>query len=203
MIDYKKDFKEIYGPYKKIRVIDVPTQNFIQISGKGDPNTSSEFKLCIEKLYKFSYFIKMSYKKDYVIDTYEEYKVFPLEGNWTGDLDVNGKVIKDTLEFDLMIALPDFVNIEVYNYYLNLFKVENRDFDISGLMFVTKNSHKAVQALHIGSYDTEIDTFNNMFDFMKVNSLEKKYKPYHKEIYLSDSRRVSSDKLKTLIRFEI
>lgn len=203
MIDYKKDFKNIYGAYKKVKEIDVPEQYFLVVSGKGDPNVSSEFTNALEILYKFSYFIKMSYKKDYVIDTYVDYKVFPLEGDWTGNLDENNVVIKSTLQFDLMIAQPEFINESSYEYYLKLFKENNPEFNLRDLRLVKKEAHKALQCLHVGPYDEEIITFNKLKDYIQENNLQRTDQRYHKEIYLSDSRRVAPEKLKTLIRFEL
>ena len=59
---------------------------------------------------------------------------------------------------------------------------------------------KCVQMLHLGSYDNESVTFKIMEDFaveLEVNRLSK----VHREIYLSDARKVVPGKLKTVLRF--
>ena len=59
--------------------------------------------------------------------------------------------------------------------------------------------------MHIGPYDSEPETVKLMHEYMK----EKEYEPditdtrYHHEIYLSDPRKCSWDKLKTIIRHPI
>lgn len=203
MIDYKKDFKQIYGPYKKVRLVKKPRQVFIVVNGKGDPNVSLEFNLAIQTLYKFAYFIRMSYKKTYVVDSYEEFKVFPLEGNWTGTLDSNQNIIKSTLIFELMLALPDFVTLDVFNYYYDLFCDLNPDFDLSLLKYVIKKQHYVVCATHFGPFDTEKVTFDKIRDFINENNLSRVNKSWHKEIYLSDFRRVDPSKYKTILVCEV
>lgn len=203
MIDYKKDLKNIYGSYKKVVLATIPKQNFLMVCGKGNPNTSIEFKKDIERLYKMSYFIKMSYKKDYVVDSYQEYKVFPLEGNWTGELNSDLSVDKETLKYELMVAQPDFVDETTYQYYLTLFKTFNPDFDLGSLKYITKKAHQAVQCLHIGSFDTEQETFIKMKQYIKEHNLIRSDVRWHKEIYLSDFRRSKPENLKTLLRYEL
>ena len=56
--------------------------------------------------------------------------------------------------------------------------------------------------LHLGSYDDEPESFRIMEEFCADNKLVRKSK-VHREIYLSDPRKVSPDKLKTVLRFEV
>ena len=59
-----------------------------------------------------------------------------------------------------------------------------------------------VQMLHIGSYDTEPITFKKMNSFISMHNLSRTI-AIHREIYLSDARRVQKDKLKTMLRFQV
>lgn len=56
--------------------------------------------------------------------------------------------------------------------------------------------------MHLGSYDSEPESFNQMEQYCKENNLTRESKQ-HREIYLSDVRKVSSEKLKTVLRFKI
>ena len=49
-IDFKKLDKDLYSPKTTPEIIDVPEMIFITVNGKGDPNTSREYKLAIEIL---------------------------------------------------------------------------------------------------------------------------------------------------------
>lgn len=44
-IDFKKELKELYASSAKgISIVKVPKLKFLSIDGKGDPNTSHEYK---------------------------------------------------------------------------------------------------------------------------------------------------------------
>lgn len=53
--------------------------------------------------------------------------------------------------------------------------------------------------LHEGSFDTEPETFAKMNDYAVKNGLNRTTMA-HREIYLSDPRKVTPDKLKTVLR---
>ena len=59
---------------------------------------------------------------------------------------------------------------------------------------------KAVQMLHIGSYDNEPRTFEQMDDFTRKLALTR-IDDFHREIYLSSKNRTSEDKQKTILRY--
>ena len=56
--------------------------------------------------------------------------------------------------------------------------------------------------LHVGSYDDEPQTFEKMNEFPEKNQLERA-SFQHREIYLSDFRKVESTKLKTVLRYKV
>lgn len=81
-IDFKKELKNLYNPTtKEVTEVVVPAMNFLMIDGKGDPNTSQEFKDAIEALYPLAYSIKFDIKKSQGKD----FGVMPLEGLWWSD----------------------------------------------------------------------------------------------------------------------
>jgi hypothetical protein len=59
-----------------------------------------------------------------------------------------------------------------------------------------------VQMTHIGPYDAEPASFARMEEFCASNALTRVSKT-HREIYMSDPRRTSPDKLKTVLRFRV
>jgi hypothetical protein len=64
-INYKKELKHLYNPSpKEPKIVDVPKMNFLMIDGKGDPNTSQEYKNAIEALFSVSYTLKFMIKKE-------------------------------------------------------------------------------------------------------------------------------------------
>jgi hypothetical protein len=73
---------------------------------------------------------------------------------------------------------------------------------IEKLKFAELSDGKCVQMLHLGSYDSEPKSFEIMEEFCQRNSLQRTSKQ-HKEIYISDPRKVAPQKLKTVLRFEV
>jgi hypothetical protein len=59
-----------------------------------------------------------------------------------------------------------------------------------------------VQMLHLVPYDDEPESFSIMEDYCAQNNLRRITK-IHREIYLSDARKVQPDKLKTVLRFKV
>ena len=206
-MDYKKDFKDLYLPKNKPVLIDVPTMNYFMVEGKGNPNTSKEYKNAINILYGLSFTIKMSYKTDDKIEGYYDYKVFPLEGFWYGDnLFKDNKVgNKDNFKWISMIRQPDFVTEEVYVKALSKLKLKHPEYDYSKVYYKRFTEGKCVQIMHIGSYDNEYVSINKMHEFLENNNLKLDITDtrHHHEIYLSDPKKCKIDNLKTVIRLPI
>lgn len=116
-LDYKKEYKDLYMPKAKPSVIDVPKMQFIMIDGRGNPNTSEEYKAALEVLYGLSYSIKMSKMSGNQPEGYFEYVVPPLEGLWwVNDVDFDGMNVtnKDKFCWTSMIRQPEFVTEQVF-----------------------------------------------------------------------------------------
>ena len=62
ILDYKKEYKDLYMPKDKPTLIVVPSMNFIMCDGTGDPHDNSDFQQAIGLLYGLSFTIKMSKK---------------------------------------------------------------------------------------------------------------------------------------------
>ena len=205
--DYKKEYKEFYMPKNKPSIVKIPKMNYIAVRGKGNPNQEDgEYKKSIGLLYAIAFTIKMSYKGDYKIEGYFDYVVPPLEGFWyqegmKGTIDYNKK---ESLEFISLIRLPDFVTEKDF-LWAKEEATKKKNTDFSKVEFLTYEEGLCVQCMHIGSYDEEPKTLELMHELMKEEGYEMDIteKRYHHEIYLSDPRRVSVDRLKTVIRHPI
>ena len=60
-----------------------------------------------------------------------------------------------------------------------------------------------VQILHIGPYDNEPESFVKVDEFCSSHSLQRANDEWHREIYLSDARKVELAKLKTVLRVRV
>jgi len=203
--EWKKAEKSFYLPGSNPEFIKIPSFKFFSVEGNGDPNDKS-FGDYISVLYSLSYAVKMSTKKGFAPKDYFEYSVYPLEGVW--DISEKAKknpaatLDKSSLIFNLMIRQPDFVNAEFADEIISRTKKKKPHHLLDHVIFNSIEEGKCVQMLHFGSYDDEPSSFKRMEDFCLNNEFTRESK-IHREIYLSDARKVSPDKLKTVLRFKI
>ena len=204
--DFKKEYKEFYMPKGKPNIVTVPTMNYIAVRGIGDPNDEGgEYKRAIGLLYSIAFTIKMSKKLDHQIDGFFDYVVPPLEGFWWQDgvigIDYSNKA---SFHWTSVIRLPDFVTKKDFEWAIKEATLKKKQ-DFSKVEFFTYDEGLCVQCMHIGPFDNEPKTVQLMHDFIEKNGYELDItdKRLHHEIYLSDARKVSPDRLKTVIRHPI
>lgn len=204
--DFKKEYKEFYMPKGKPNIVTVPTMNYIAVRGIGDPNDEGgEYKRAIGLLYSIAFTIKMSKKLDHQIDGFFDYVVPPLEGFWWQDgvigIDYTNKA---SFHWISVIRLPDFVTKEDFEWAIKEATLKKKQ-DFSKVEFFTYEEGLCVQCMHIGPFDNEPKTVQLMHDFFEKNGFELDItdKRLHHEIYLSDARKISPDRLKTVIRHPI
>lgn len=204
--DYKKEYKEYYLPKNRPEIVDAVQMNYIAICGSGNPNDEDgEYQRALKALYAVAYTLKMSYKSDYHIEGFFKYIVPPLEGLWwTDDINNNDILDKSTFQWISMIRIPDFVKSEDVEWAKReVFR--KKGIDCSALHFMSMNEGLCVQMMHIGSYDTEPESLAAINRFIETNGYIKDITENrrHHEIYLSDPRKCSPDKIKTVLRIPI
>ena len=204
--DFKKEYKEFYMPKNVPSIVTVPKMNYIAVRGRGDPNEENgEYKKAIGLLYGIAFTIKMSKKSDHRIDGYFDYVVPPLEGFWWQEgVDGIDYSHKESFNWISVIRLPDFVTKDNFVWAAAEAASKKKE-DFSKVEFFSYNEGLCVQCMHMGSYDDEPATVKEMHRFAEIRG----YAPdindsrLHHEIYLSDARKVSPEKLKTVIRHPI
>ncbi|HWQ75619.1 MAG TPA: GyrI-like domain-containing protein [Syntrophomonas sp.] len=204
--DYKKEYKEFYLPKNQPQIITVPPMNFVAVRGCGDPNEAGgEYQTAINLLYGIAFTIKMSYKGDHKIEGYFEYVVPPLEGFWwmQDEPGVDYRH-KDKFAWISAIRLPEFVAEADFEWAVGE-AAKKKKTDFSRAEFFTYDEGLCVQCMHIGAYDDEPATVAAMDTFAQQQGLAVDLSPerFHHEIYLSDPRKSSPDKLKTVLRHPV
>lgn len=198
--DWKKKEKNFYLSSKEPQLITFPAFKFFSLSGQGNPNDEF-FADYIQCLFSLSYAAKMRWKKETGLD----YSVYPLEGTWSlkssNQID-SDSFNKNDLQFTLMIRQPDFISKEYAYEIMKQVKNKKQYPLLDKVTFDIIEEGLCVQMLHIGSYDTEPITFKKMNSFISMHNLSRT-NAIHREIYLSDARRVQKDKLKTMLRFQV
>ena len=193
-------------PKGKPEIVTVPKMNYIAVRGKGNPNEEDgEYKKSIELLYGIAYTIKMSKKGDHKIEGYFDYVVPPLEGFWWQEnVDGIDYSHKENFQWISVIRLPDFVTKTDFEWAIEE-ATRKKKIDFSKVEFLEIEEGLCVQCMHSGSYDDEPATVAAMDKFIADNGYENDISDTrrHHEIYLSDARKVTPEKLKTVIRHPI
>lgn len=201
--EWKKEAKHLYLPKEQPELITVPAMKFFTLRGQGNPN-SEQFAEEVGVLYALSYAVKMMPKKNITPEGYFEYAVFPLEGVW--DLSDEAKSLdyldKNKLVYTIMIRQPDFVTDDIAQIAIDTAKQKKPHNLYDKIKFESIEEGMCVQMMHIGSYDSEPESFAKMEEYCQRNNLKRKSRT-HREIYITDARKASPEKQKTVLRFKV
>jgi hypothetical protein len=197
IIDLKKELKHLYhSSANEISEVDVPAMNFLMVDGEGDPNTSKAYADAVELLFMVSYMVKFMVKKgELAID----YGVMPLEGLWwADDMSKFSPDDKSNWKWTAMIMQPSFVTADLIEHALEEVKKKKNPAAISRVHFASWSEGKCAQIMHIGPFSEEGPTIQKVHRFIDACNRQRIGK--HHEIYLSDIRKASPAKWKTIIR---
>ena len=205
--DYKKEYKALYLPKEMPSIVEVPSMQYAAVRGHGDPNEpDGVYGRAVAVLYGISYTIKMSYKGSRKVDGFFEYVVPPLEGFWwmeggAPDVDYRNK---SGFNWISIIRVPEFVTEEVFAWAKEEAQ-RKKGIDTSLAELITVSEGLCVQCLHIGSYNEEPATVAKMDRYLLEQGYENDISDLrrHHEIYLSDPRKVSPERMKTVIRHPV
>ena len=195
-IDLRKQYKDLYTPSKKeFSLIEVPHLQYLMIEGHGDPHTLKAYRQAIQTLYDLTYTLKFGLKKSQGID----YTVMGLEGLWWNvryEQFFDGK--KGRMTLDCRDPATGF-------HHPELFEAARREVIAKGKGPLAKETRPeyydeglSAQIMYIGAYDDGPPTIACMHAFIQEHDYVRSGK--HHEIYLSDLRRVSPEKNRTILR---
>lgn len=204
--DFKKEYKEFYLPKNQPEIVTVPPMTYVAVRGRGDPNEEGgAYKAAIGVLYAVAYTIKMSKLGDRRIEGYFDFVVPPLEGFWRQE-GVQGVDYSNKTAFQWIscIRLPEFVTRDELAWAAEE-AARKKKMDCSAAELLTVDEGLCVQMMHHGPYDDEPASVARMDAFLALQGYENDFESgrQHHEIYLSDARKVSPDKWKTVIRHPI
>ena len=191
-IDLSRELRYLYSASaRNIKLVEVPQLQFLMIDGYGDPNSTPSFQEDINSLYSLSHTIKMTFKK---MAKGKDFKVMPLEGLWWMD-DLHHK---NDWKWTLMILQPKFVTETYLDHAKDQVYRKKKLSSLDHVRLERLDEGKAVQILHVGPYSQEGSAIGQLHDYMADNGYTSNGK--HHEIYLSDPKRVSPDRWKTILR---
>jgi hypothetical protein len=190
---YRKHRAEYASPRRPV-LLTVKPARYLAISGRGDPQGAA-FGRAVGALYAMAFTIKMASKaagRDYVVSK--------LEGLWWGQR--RGRLLLDeprhAWRWTLLIRTPDFVTPAQRAAAVRQLVARGKDTLVARVKLERLEEGRCVQALHVGPYDEERRTLEAMHALAAERGLLPDGK--HHEIYLSDPRRVSPERLRTILR---
>jgi hypothetical protein len=196
-VDFKKSLDAYQAKRGRFRTVEVPDLQYLMVDGHGDPNTSPAYAEAIRALYPVAYTLKFASKRDLGRD----HVVMPLEGLWWADDMDSFTTSRDKSRWDwtLMIMVPDWIDQHMFDAAIDHVGAKDHPARICDIRLDMLSEGRCVQTLHVGPFDDEADVLARMHhEFIPDNGLRMVGK--HHEIYLSDSRKVAPEKLRTILR---
>lgn len=200
-LDLQKADPSYYKASKNPEIVDLDSYYYLSVEGKGHPESEPVWK-AIEQLYAVAYSIKFNCKAEDM-----DLKVPKMEGFWwiDGGLEVQHQfpnTPKEDWNWKFVIRMPDFVEGDHFYRAVQKVKLKNPDLIKNDeVSFELINEGRCIQILHIGSYDDEESNVMKIIEYANKEALQ--INGYHHEIYLSDPRKTSENKLKTILRYSV
>lgn len=194
--DVKRELKDLYAPKnREWALVEVPRQQFIAVSGQGNPNTAPEYTRAVEALYAVAYTLKFASKR-----ASRDFVVGPLEGLWwSPDPSVFTARAKDEWRWRMLISQPDWVTVADIKEATETALAKKKLPAIESVAHETLHEGTCAQVLHIGSYDDETPIMTALHTgYLPANGLTER--GHHHEIYVGDPRKTAPEKLKTVLR---
>lgn len=200
-LDLSKTDKVYYTAKIKPEMLHIEKTNYISITGKGDPS-GKEFSEKIQALYTTAYVIKFmlkAVKNDFVVPKLEA--LWSFDDNKYKGISMDEapvKIPRSEWDYRIMIRMPDFVTRKQTEEAIDTAANKKQIELAKTIEFYEMTEGKVVQILHVGPFENEPQTLKIIQDFTTENNLQKN--GLHHEIYLSDFRKTSPEKLKTILR---
>ncbi len=190
-VDLYATHKREYVAPRTPTLVRASRARYLAVSGKGKPG-SPEFQECIGALYAVAYTIKVARKF-----AGRDFAVSKLEGQyWWAD--PFGATAMETCEWQLLIRVPTFISERDVRTARARLTEQGKGRRVDDVQLIHLDEGRCVQMLHVGPYDAEQATIDEMIRFATAAGLHIAGR--HHEIYLSDPRRVPPERLKTILR---
>lgn len=195
-LDLSKADKTYYTAKKEAHLVELSERGFLTIEGKGAPE-SELFNQSIEAIYPVAYTVKNHYQtlgRDFVVPKMEAY--------WWSDSDKPFEELeREEWSWKIQVPMPEFVTEKVTLASIEKAFEKKNAARIKEVKWSVEEATKAVQILHLGSYDHEEESIASIMTYIKEHGLE--ISGNHKEVYLTDPRKTEEGRLRTIIRYAV
>ncbi|MFQ6793368.1 GyrI-like domain-containing protein [Thomasclavelia sp.] len=199
MVKYnlKQKYSQLYrATTNKISLITVPKMKYIAIDGIGNP-TIDEFKIKSELMLSLHKILKEFYQLQDI-----NYTGAKLEGIWdTYDNSHFDVTRKKMIKYTLLIPQLDMLEEELLEQAKIKLLAKTDNLLVKDIYLKEFREGRCIQMLHIGPYNTEINSTKKIMEYIMVDNL--KLSGFHHEIYLNNPKKVLPEDLKTIVRYPI
>ena len=195
--DLKKEMGGLYKTSVEPSRITVPELQYLMIDGQGAPG-SKRHQHAIEALFGVSYKAKFAVKKTQELD----YTVMPLQGLWWSDnLEDFVQDNRDKWKWTMMILQPEWIDQTIIAEAAEEARKKSGNPCLDRLRLEHYEEGLCGQILHVGPFSEEHPTIMKLHRFIEEQGgrFDEQTRKHH-EIYLSDVRRVTPEKYRTIIR---
>jgi len=196
-IDLFKLHKADYIAPKTPQNLHVANAHYLTINGVGGPGEDN-FNDAVAALYAVAYTVKMTRKKNNLGD----YVICKLEARyWSINNQCLSKQDKSQWHWQLMIRTPSQVEIRDIDQAAKVLTDKGKTSRVNKVKLIEHEFSHCIQMLHVGSYEDENRTIDQMLAFAIDHQLSATGE--HCEIYISDPRRIPEQRLKTILRMPV
>ena len=194
-LDLLKEHKACYVAPKKPVILDIAPARYMAIDGQGAPG-GEEFQEAVGALYAGAFTMKMASKSKG-----RDYAVCKLEALWWSDGVSFPDAKPEQVRYKLMIRVPAFTTDSELSDTQEVLAKKGKTPRSEDLRLEKLDEGRCVQMLHVGPYEREAETIQEMQALATAEGLA--LHGLHHEIYLSDPRRVPPDRLRTILRHPV
>jgi hypothetical protein len=198
--DLKKEFNRLYrATTRRIDEVDVPAMRFLMVDGTCQGSNYHEFRNGIEGLFALSQGIKAAIARTKIGF---EYAVMPLECLWW--VKGKGEYTPDNPEewkWILMMVQPEYLTNALVREVLGAMDRKEALPGISKVRYGVFAEGLSVQTLHHGTRSEKWTTIGRLRAFIEKKGYQIRGR--HHEIYLSDPRTMTPDRMKMIVRLPI
>jgi hypothetical protein len=198
--DSKKEFNRLYrATTRRIDEVDVPAMKFLMVDGSCDGGDYRDFRNGIEGLFALSEGMKAAIARTRIGF---EYAVMPLECLWwvrgRGDYTPDNR---EEWKWILMMVQPEYVTSALAREVLSAMDRKKLFPGVSKVRYGVFTEGLSVQTLHNGARSEKWTTMSRLRAFIEKKGFQVRGR--HHEIYVSDPRSMTPERMKMIIRLPI
>ncbi len=179
-------------------MVNVPAMGSLIVEGSGDPE-GEDFQEVVNVVYGVAYSIKHLPQMGEMPVNYTPFVVPPSEAQYFSVSGTMDNAPREDVRWRILIPQPRFVTDAVVHRAMSELREQCDPPGLERVSFKMVEEGPSAQTLHVGPYERMGEATGLLREHFQTNSLEMNGD--HHEIYLSDPKKTSPDKLRTIVRW--